>query len=317
MILVVVPAATDSNYGNGVTARRWARILRELGYSAEISDGYRGGDFEALLALHAGKSAGAVRAFHADHPGRPIVIAMTGTDLYPALQGTEVLPLATRLVVLQEHGLEQLGPELAGRTDVIVQSVPPIPPRTPREDRFEVAFLAHLRPVKDPLRPAEAVRLLPGDSRIRVIHLGDGRDPALAAAAAAESADNPRYEWRGPVPREEALAVLAGSRLLALTSLHEGGANVISEALAAGVPVISSEIPGSIGLLGKDYPGYFPAGDAEALAAVLYSAEKDTGGFYRALQERCSALRPLVDPAREKRAFAALLKKLDLLNSQV
>lgn len=317
MILVVTPAATDSIYGNGVTARRWARILQELGQSVEIVDGYRGGDFEALIALHAGKSAEAVRSFHADHPGRPIVIAMTGTDLYPELQGTEVLPFASRLIVLQEHGLEQLGPELAGRTDVIVQSVPEIPPRTPREDCFEVALLAHLRPVKDPLRLAEAVRLLPDDSRIRVVHLGDGRDPALAAAATDESTNNSRYEWRGPVPREEALAVLAGSRLLALTSLHEGGANVVSEALAAGVPVISSEIPGSTGLLGKDYPGYFPAGDAEALAAVLYSAEKDVGGFYRVLAERCSALRPLVDPAREKRAFAELLRRLGLLSSQV
>jgi glycosyltransferase involved in cell wall biosynthesis len=78
-----------------------------------------------------------------------------------------------------------------------------------------------------------------------------------------------RYGWRGAVPRTEALAVLARSRLLALTSLQEGGANVVSEALAAGVPIVSSAIPGSIGLLGADYPGYFPVGDTEALATVL------------------------------------------------
>jgi putative glycosyltransferase (TIGR04348 family) len=316
VILVVTPAAEDSIHGNGVTARRWAGILRDLGHSVEISDGYRGGDFTALLALHARKSAAAIRAFHADHPNAPIVIAMTGTDLYPSPREAgvdpEVLALATRFVVLQAHGVDQLGPEHAARTDVIIQSVPPIPPRPPRRDCFEVVFLAHIRPVKDPLRPAAAVRLLPDDSRIRVVHLGAARDGALAAEAAAESADNPRYDWLGPVARPEALAVLARSRLLVITSLHEGGANVVSEALAARVPIISSAIPGSIGLLGAEYPGYFPAGDTAALAGMLYAAERDRDGFYQALVDHCAALHPRVAPAAEKQAFAEMLKKLQL-----
>jgi glycosyltransferase involved in cell wall biosynthesis len=223
-----------------------------------------------------------------------------------------VLALAARLVVLQPHGRRQLGPELADRTDVIMQSVPPIEPRPPRPDRFEVAFLAHVRPVKDPLRLAAAVRLLPDDSRIQIVHAGAARDEALAAAAAAESAANPRYDWLGPLPRPEALGLLAGSRLMALTSLHEGGANVVSEALAAGVPIISSAIHGSIGLLGADYPGYFPPGDTDALAALLSAVERDRDGRYRTLRERCHALRPLVDPARERQAFADLLRKLGL-----
>ena len=306
-----------------MTARRWAGILRELGHRVQIRSGYDGGahpgngwDVEALIALHARRSAAAVRAFHADRPDAPIVIAMTGTDLYPDPRTTGVdrgvLALATRLVVLQPHGRTQLGPELAPRTEVIVQSVPPIRPRPPRPDRFEVAFLAHVRAVKDPLRLAAAVRRLPHDSRIRVVHVGEARDEALAAEVAAESAANPRFDWLGPVPRAEALAVLARSRLLVLTSMHEGGANVVSEALAAEVPIISSAIPGSIGLLGPDYPGYFPPGDTAALTALLSAVERDRGGLYRTLRERCRALRPLVDPARERSAFAGLLRELGL-----
>jgi putative glycosyltransferase (TIGR04348 family) len=316
VILLVTPAPVDSDSGNGVTARRWAGILRELGRPVETRNDYAGGDYAALIALHARRSAAAVRAFHADHPGAPIVIALTGTDLYPDLDAAGVDPgvlaLASRLVVLQPHGLRQLGPELAGRTDVITQSVPPIPPRPPRRDRFEVSFLAHVRAVKDPLLLAAAVRLLPDGSRVRVVHVGAARDEALAARAAAESAGNPRYDWLGPVPRAEALAVLARSRVMALTSSHEGGANVVSEALAAGVPVISSAIPGSIGLLGEDYPGYFPPGDAAALADLLWAVERDRGGIYRELRDRCLALRPLVDPARERAAFAGLLRHLRL-----
>ncbi len=320
MILIVTPGPVDSIHGNGVTAGRWAGIVRELGHQVRLDNDYRGGDFAALIALHARKSAAAVRSFHADHPRAPIVIAMTGTDLYPdpVTAGVDpaVLRLAARLVVLQPHGRSQLDPELARRTDVIMQSMPPVsPPRPPRPDRFDVAFLAHVRPVKDPLRLAAAVRLLPADSRVHVVHVGEARDRALGAAAAAESAGNPRYDWRGPVPRAEALAMLAGSRLLALTSLHEGGANVISEALAAQVPVIASAIPGSIGLLGADYPGYFPAGDTAALAALLSAAERNRDGLYERLRERCAALRPLVDPARERRAFADLIRTLDLPQS--
>jgi glycosyltransferase involved in cell wall biosynthesis len=105
--------------------------------------------------------------------------------------------------------------------------------------------------------------------------------------------------------------VLAGCRLLSLTSELEGGANVISEAVAAAVPVVSSRIAGSIGLLGEDYPGYFPVGDTEALAHLLQRAETDAE-FYRSLQAACSRARTLIDPARERRSWRELLAELKL-----
>jgi putative glycosyltransferase (TIGR04348 family) len=316
VILLVTPTPVDSVHGNGVTARRWAAILTELGHSVEINRTYTGGRYTALVALHARKSADAVRAFHADNPDTPIVIAMTGTDVYPnpiaAGVDPAVLDLADRLIVLQRHAVTLLMSPLAERARVITQSMPIIPRLPQREDCFEVAFLAHIREVKDPLRLAEAVRRLPPTSRICVTHVGDARDRTLAAMAAAASAENPRYDWLGPVPRPDALALLARSRVLAVTSWHEGGANVVSEALAAGVPVVSSAIPGSMGMLGEDYPGYFPPGDAESLADVLYAAEQDRDGLYDALRRRCAALRSLVDPAKEKKAFAELLGELGL-----
>lgn len=320
MILLVTPTATDSTHGNGVSARRWAGIIRDLGHPVEISQGYRPGTYDALLALHARKSADAVRAFHANHPGAPIVIALTGTDLYPDLEASgvdlDVLALADHFIVLQRLGLSQLPQSLAGRAEVIVQSVPAVQPLPPRTDCFEVAFLAHVRPVKDPLRLAAAVRMLPADSKVQVTHAGESRDEVLAAELAAESDSNPRYDWLGAVPRDEALTVLARSRLLVLTSLHEGGANVISEALATRVPVISSAIPGSIGLLGDDYPGYFPAGNSEALAEALYAAEQDHDGYLRRLRDHCDELASMVDPGVERKEFAQLLYKIAVRNSK-
>lgn len=316
MILLVSPAAPESVTGNGVTARRWAGFLRELGHEVELSREYHGGGYDALLALHARKSADAIGRFHADHPGSPVVLALTGTDLYPdlATAGVDpgVLAIADRLVLLQSRALDQLDPATRSRARVIVQSVPPIRRKPPRADCFEVAFLAHLRPVKDPLRPAGAARELPAESRIRITHLGEAQDEELGAAAAAESATNPHYDWLGARPREEALDLLARSRLLVLTSRHEGGANVVSEALAARLPIVCSAIPGSAGLLGENYPGYFPVGDSGALARALYAAERDSEGYYGALRDHCATLAGLVDPERERRAWADLLAELAL-----
>ncbi len=103
--------------------------------------------------------------------------------------------------------------------------------------------------------------------------------------------------------------MLARSRLLSLTSESEGGANVVSEALAASTPVLASRIAGTVGLLGEDYVGYFPVGDEAALARLLGRAETDAD-FYRTLCEWCARLRPLVDPERERRSWAHLLREL-------
>ena len=169
--------------------------------------------------------------------------------------------------------------------------------------------MGHLRAVKDPFRTAEAARLLPGGSAVRVLHLGGIIDAAMEQQARDEMAANPRYRWLGELPRWRALRVLSRCRLLSLTSVMEGGANVVTEAISCGTPVVSSHISGSVGLLGDDYPGYFPTGDTEALSALLRRAESDTD-FYTTLSERCRALAQLADPDEERRRWARLLDEL-------
>jgi glycosyltransferase involved in cell wall biosynthesis len=160
--------------------------------------------------------------------------------------------------------------------------------------------------VKDPLRAAMASGRLPASSRIRVVHLGAALDPRLARRARVETARNPRYRWLGAKPRHAALRLLARCRLLVLTSRLEGGANAVSEAIVCGVPVISSRIAGSVGLLGESYPGYFPPGDTRALARLLARFESDKR-FRAVLTARCRRLRPVFAPARERAAWRTLL----------
>jgi putative glycosyltransferase (TIGR04348 family) len=312
-VRLVTPAPARSRKGNRVTALRWARLLRQLGHRVRVDVAYTGQPCDVLVALHAGRSFPSIARFHEEHPDRPLVLALTGTDLYDQIhtspEARQSLELAWRLVVLQPLGVEELPKPLRPKARVIYQSVePPRVRPAPRPGVFEVCVVGHLRPVKDPFRTAEAARLLPAASRVRVLHLGAALSEDMAARARAEEAANPRYRWLGELPRWKALRVLARSRLLSLTSQLEGGANVISEALVVSVPVVSSRIPGSVGLLGRDYPGYFRFGDTRALADLLHRAESDPA-FYQALKVRCEERRGLFEPAREMQSWQDLLRE--------
>jgi putative glycosyltransferase (TIGR04348 family) len=313
-IQMICPAPAGSLYGNRITAVRWARILRELGHRLTISREYAGEPCDLLLALHAYRSADAVLRFRAGFPERPAIIALTGTDVYRDIhrkrKARKALELADRLVLLQPLAREQLAPHLRAKARVIYQSSEKTGGRisSPR-DSFDVCVLGHLRWVKDPFRAALASRMLPKLSRVSVLHAGKAMEPEMAERARAEERRNPRYRWLGELPRARARQLIAQSRLLVLSSRMEGGANVISEAVVDGVPVLASSIPGSVGLLGKDYPGYFPVGDTEALARLLARAESDRG-FYAALRTRCARLAPMFAPARERRAWRELIREL-------
>jgi putative glycosyltransferase (TIGR04348 family) len=311
---LVTPAPPGSRKGNRVTAQRWARLLRDLGHRVFIKQEYQGGRYDVLVALHAIRSFPSLERFHTARPDAPTILALTGTDLYGEIHTNPIadraLEMASRLIVLQPLGIEELPEPVRGKARVVFQSVPtPARLPTPRTGTFDVCVMGHLRPVKDPFRTAHAAWLLPASSRIRVLHLGAALSPDMAEAARAEEVVNPRYRWLGEQPRGRALRTLARCRLLSLTSQLEGGANVVSEALAVSVPVVSSRIAGSIGILGADYPGYFPFGDTEALAALLHRCETDVP-FYASLKDWCRRLQPLVDPARERQAWADLLREL-------
>ena len=132
----------------------------------------------------------------------------------------------------------------------------------------------------------------------------------MAQRARAEERRNPRYRWLGEIPRKTVRRLIASSHLLVLSSRMEGGANVISEALVDGTPVLSSRIPGSIGLLGSGYPGLYDFGDTAALRALLLRAENDRR-FYGELRRQCARVAPLFRPSLERAAWRDLLAEMD------
>ena len=86
-IILITPALPSSRAGNRVTAARWQSILTELGYKVTVktsSDDITqiSKKYDAMLALHAWRSATAINYFKQHFPQKPLIVALTGTDLY-------------------------------------------------------------------------------------------------------------------------------------------------------------------------------------------------------------------------------------------
>ncbi len=283
-----------------------------------MQEGWDGKPADGLVALHARKNARAIRAFRATYPDRPLIVVLTGTDVYRDLRthasARRSLELADLVVVLQAEAVDQVPHTLRHRTHVIYQSAQPLKPvpvpvPAARQRSFDVACVGHLRAVKDPMRAAMASRGLPAASRIQVIHAGTALTEALEARAMRETEQNPRYTWLGGLTTGSARRLIAKSRILVVSSRMEGGANVIVEAIIDRTPVLASRISGNLGMLGGDYPGYFAFGDTTALTELLRQCEDDPS-FLRSLQAHCEERRPRFQEACERDALANLLGSL-------
>lgn len=217
---IVTPAPPGSRHGNRVTALRWARILRSLGHRVTIAQSYDGESYDLLIALHALRSHDVIKRFRCEHPDRPLIVALTGTDLYRDLPRSErarlSLELATRLIALQPKAFDALPEHLHAKTRVIYQSVKPFPAiRNPQSAirNFTVCVIGHLRDIKDPFRAAMAARLLPASSRVRIIHVGGAMNEKMAERARREMRVNPRYKWIGEQPQWRVRQILRRSQL--------------------------------------------------------------------------------------------------------
>ena len=333
-IVIAAPVRPGSTSGNDVTAKRWAEHLVSLGHQVAVIDVSPDGVFPTdelaqgrlLIVLHARRCAPVARWWRDERGPAPMVVALAGTDLYRDLPDDAdarwSIDSADALIVLQPAAVDRLAsfdPALAAKATVIHQSVPgPLPQRISAEDKaelrqseFRVVVLSHLREVKDPLMCARAARLLPETSAIAVHHVGAAHTREWEQLASEETSTNPRYWWHGQLDRPDALELLTTATVLACTSLLEGGANVVTEAIALGIPVVGTLIDGNTGLLGTDYPGLVPVEDDQALADLLLRLESQPTALAD-LQERIDSRLSITQPQTERAAWAEVLDTLAL-----
>jgi putative glycosyltransferase (TIGR04348 family) len=307
-ITIVSPTGAGTRTGNLHTAQRYARFLRSAGHRVSVATGWDGRACDLMIALHAKRSHESVVQFKKQRQEKPLVVVLTGTDLYRDLpasaEARESLRLADRVIVLQEDALRVVDKAFRPKIRVVYQSSAAAAAHSPPGDRFRVAVVGHLRDEKDPFRAVSAFALL-DDANLELVQLGAPLAPGMEQTARHWMARDARYRWLGSVPHSRTLGWIARSHLLVVSSIMEGGANVICEAARIGTPVLASRVSGNIGMLGRDYPGYFDLHDEQGLAGLIekYSSKKQ----YEKLRRYLAARRGLFAPAAEKRA---LLKQL-------
>lgn len=296
-----------------MTALRWQRFLEELGYSVGVTESWSGGDAGLLIALHAYRSHQSIVEFKKKYPNRHIVLILTGTDLYRDMKNhgevIQSMEMADQLITLQSSALDLIPASLRYKAQVIYQSVEIGTTDSVAKEDFLVSIIGHLREEKDPFCIARSLPLLPADSKITVRHLGQAMNSQMKDLARNFNATIDRYQWIGEVSHADALRMLSESRLMVISSRMEGGAHVVSEAIALGIPVIASDIPGNRGLLGEDYPAYYPVANESALANLLYRSET-MPTFYASLQKYIDLRKELIKPAREKQSIQELVSTL-------
>ncbi|AZP11945.1 selenoneine biosynthesis selenosugar synthase SenB [Undibacterium parvum] len=319
-VLILSPALAAANNGNWQTAWRWSQMLSPY-YQTKIAQEWDGEPAEVLLALHARRSASSIaRWAHrlsvtADAPGLGLVL--TGTDLYrdilsdPAAQAS--LRYAQALVVLQERGPDALPPELRHKAQVIFQSSASRAPAQKTPQHLRALMVGHLRAEKSPQTLFAAAALLAAQSDIFIDHIGAALEPELGAQAQACASQYPHYRWLGSQSHSRTLRHIQHAHVLVHSSRIEGGAHVVLEAVCSGTPVLASRIPGNLGMLGENYPGYFELDDAAGLAALLQRCRQDQElqhGYYQEIVQACTQRAPLFSPAAEQAALLALVQGL-------
>ena len=148
-------------------------------------------------------------------------------------------------------------------------------------DGLRVGFLGRLVRNKGPeiaVRAiAEAVR---GGLDATISLVGEGPERASLERLAVDAEIRDRVHFEGYRPDPEAW--LQGIDVLVRPSITEGMPLGVLEAMAAGVPVVASDVPGNAGLVCNGESGILvPIGDPAALARALQRLSQDAGARAR------------------------------------
>jgi putative glycosyltransferase (TIGR04348 family) len=313
-ISILTPAGPDSKAGNRATALRWQQLLEEAGHRVTVETHYPEVPTDLLIALHAWRSAEAIQRFHTEWHEKPLIVALTGTDIYHhqyEYPDATHASMAAASVLIGLHDLVAKDIPESFRHKLLTLRQSAAKPAVrggsrPESGRFNICVIGHLRSEKDSLRAARASRLLPEESAITVSCAGKPHNDQWRERALKENRENPRFHWLGELEKTQLENLMAVSSLMVISSVMEGGANVVSEACRAGLPILASDIPGNRGLLGEHYPGYYPVKDEAALARLMRKAETEPE-FLAELAACVNKLAETFTPERERQSLEQAL----------
>ncbi|MGC4047356.1 MAG: glycosyltransferase [Armatimonas sp.] len=188
-----------------------------------------------------------------------------------------------------ERLLVEWAPGLAGRTSVIVNGLPLDRYRNAAPMSLDLphpllSCAARLELQKDIPTLLNAMALLPECS---LAIAGDGPLRPALEAQAEKIGISAQVRFLGRIPNIPEL--LAATDVYVQPSLYEGFPRATGEAIAAGLPLVVSDGPGFVELVG-DAAWRFPVGDSKALAEAIRTALKNLEEGKKRSQERAAGL---------------------------
>jgi glycosyltransferase involved in cell wall biosynthesis len=222
-------------YPHGLAA---AEIARRLGIPAVLSLGES--SFRRYEAAYAGRPMAALLArFTALVANSPVIEAELVERHGVAKDRIEVLPNG----IDERHFFPRERAEARRRLGLPA-------------GRPILAFVGHLNERKGPLRVMQAIR---GRPEIGAFFLGRG----------PQRPQGPQVLFAGPVPHEEVPVWLSAADLFVLPTLDEGCSNALLEALACGLPTVTSDRPFNRALLDESVAMLVEPSDPDALGAAI------------------------------------------------
>jgi colanic acid/amylovoran biosynthesis glycosyltransferase len=237
------------------------------------------------LHVHLGSQAASVGLFTRRVFGVGYSLTVHGPDEFFDAEGqylAQKITAAEFIVSISDFTRSQLmrlsPPPAWGKFEVVRLGVDPAAfspvPRSDEKDAgraFEILCVGRLTPAKGQHVLIEAVaKLLSEGRRVRLRVVGNGSDEASLRAHAAQLAPADAVLFEGAVNQDRIRDFYATADVFALASFAEGLPVVLMEAMAMGIPCVSTFIAGIPELIRNGEDGLLvPASDVEALAQAL------------------------------------------------
>jgi glycosyltransferase involved in cell wall biosynthesis len=164
--------------------------------------------------------------------------------------------------------------------------------------------------VKDAIWAADLLKVIRSDVHLLVIGDGPQRNRLRRFRDQCRIADRVHFLGpRGDVPR-----LMPHFDAIWSTSGYEGQSNVILEAMAAGVPVVATDIPGTRELVVPEVTGYLvPVGDRAAFAKYTQRLLNDSSLAARLGEAGCQRVQSEFSVAKMIERHAELYRKVQLM----
>ncbi|MDB4408736.1 glycosyltransferase [Akkermansiaceae bacterium] len=309
-ICVASPYPLSELKGNSVTTRRIVDILNEAGFEARGSHEFDGAPADVLISLHAFKGEKAVLDFQRYCPDGKVIVLITGTDLYvdlPEGRGLSSLETADAIAITHEEARASMPSRFYDKLHIVPSCLAVLEIQAkPDAGKFVISVVGHLRSVKRSFLTIESVAKHP-EWDVEVWQIGEALDEEMSDIACDWEEADSRYKWLGGLPREESLEICSRSSLTVNSSFLEGGANAVLEAMTMGVPILASRIEGNVGLLGRDYPGYFEGEDIESKLVEVMAGKHDLDDWASLAEKRL----PLFSRESEKTAWEKVIEDVN------